>query len=63
MFWSKLTQTYKYNKTKYIENMSKRKHIQIKKNTYEQLKECKQYNTEPLTNVLERLIEKYGGLV
>lgn len=43
--------------------MTKRKHMQIKKETYENLKQCRQYNTEPLTKVLERLIETYGDVI
>lgn len=43
--------------------MTKRKHLQIKKETYENLKKCRQYNTEPLTKVLERLIETYGDVI
>ena len=43
--------------------MTKRKHILLKKNTYAALKKCRSYDKEPLTRVLERLIEKYGGLI
>jgi hypothetical protein len=43
--------------------MVSRKHIVIKKSTYSDLKKCRAYSTEPLTKVLERLIEKYGGLI
>lgn len=43
--------------------MSVRKHITLQKSTYADLKKCRSYDREPLTKVLERLIEKYGGLI
>lgn len=43
--------------------MTKRKGIQIEKETYNKLKECRQYDGEPLTKVLERLINTYKEFI
>lgn len=43
--------------------MTKRKGIQIKKETYHELKDCRVYDGEPLTKVLERLINMYRGVI